>query len=79
MGLENIASQCQSTSESPRENHQVQTDFRPISRVQSLAWEDLCRRARDSLQYSCLEKPMDRGAWQASVHRVTKSRIRLSD
>ena len=28
-------------------------------------------------QYSCLENPMDRGAWQATVHRVTKSRIRL--
>ena len=26
-----------------------------------------------SLQYSCLENPMDRGAWQATVHRVTKS------
>ena len=25
------------------------------------------------LQYSCLENPMDRGAWQARVHRVTKS------
>ena len=25
------------------------------------------------LQYSCLENPMDRGAWQATVHRVTKS------
>ena len=25
------------------------------------------------LQYSCLENPMDRGAWQVSVHRVTKS------
>ena len=24
------------------------------------------------LQYSCLEHPMDRGAWQATVHRVTK-------
>ena len=24
------------------------------------------------LQYSCLEKPMDRGAWWAAVHRVTK-------
>ena len=29
------------------------------------------------LQYSCLEDPMDRGAWQAIVRRVTKSRIRL--
>ena len=26
------------------------------------------------LQYSCLENPMDRGAWQATVHRVTNSR-----
>ena len=25
----------------------------------------------NSLQYSCLENPMDRGAWQAAVHRVT--------
>ena len=24
------------------------------------------------LQYSCLENPMNRGAWQATVHRVTK-------
>ena len=31
------------------------------------------------LQYSCLENPMDRGAWQATVHGVTKSRIQLSD
>ena len=26
------------------------------------------------LQYSCLENPMDRGAWQATIHRVTQSR-----
>ena len=25
------------------------------------------------LQHSCLEKPMDKGDWQATVHRVTKS------
>ena len=25
------------------------------------------------LQYSCLENPMDKGAWQATVHRVAKS------
>ena len=29
------------------------------------------------LQYSCLENPMDRGAWQATVHGVAKSRTRL--
>ena len=27
----------------------------------------------NSLQHSCLENPMDRGAWQATVHRVTES------
>ena len=31
------------------------------------------------LQYSCLENPMDRGAWWAAVHGVAKSLIRLSD
>ena len=25
------------------------------------------------LEYSCLENPMDRGAWRATVHRVAKS------
>ena len=31
------------------------------------------------LQYSCLENPMDGGAWQATVHGVVKSRTRLGD
>ena len=31
------------------------------------------------LQYSYLENPMDRGAWQATVHEVTKSWTGLSD
>ena len=31
------------------------------------------------LQYSCLKNPMDRGAWQATAHGVTKSQTRLSD
>ena len=31
------------------------------------------------LQYYCLENPMDRGAWQATVHGVAKSWTRLSD
>ena len=32
-----------------------------------------------SLQYSCLENSMDRGAWRATVHRVAESRTGLSD
>ena len=31
------------------------------------------------LQYSCLENPMDRGAWWAAVHGVARSRTGLSD
>ena len=31
------------------------------------------------LQYSCLENPMDRGAWQAIVHGVAKSWTELSN
>ena len=30
------------------------------------------------LQYSCLENPMDRGAWWAMVHRVAKSQTQLT-
>ena len=31
------------------------------------------------LQYSCLENPMDGGAWKAAVHGVAEGRTRLSD
>ena len=33
----------------------------------------------NTLQYSSLKNPMERGAWRATVHGVTKSRTRLSD
>ena len=33
----------------------------------------------NSLQYSRLENPMDRGAWQAEVHGINKSQTKLSD
>ena len=33
----------------------------------------------NALQYSCLGYPMDRGAWQATVHGVAKSQIQLSN
>ena len=31
------------------------------------------------VQYSCLENPMDRGTWWATIHGVAKSQTRLSD
>ena len=37
------------------------------------------RRHGNPLQYSCLENPTDRGAWQATVHGVAQSWTRLSD
>ena len=34
-------------------------------------------RAGNPLQCSCLENPLDRGAWRAAIHRAAKSRTRL--
>ena len=49
------------------------------TRVQSLGQEDPRGEGNGNpLQYSCLENPMDRGAWLATVHGVAKSRTRLS-
>ena len=46
--------------------------------VQSLGQEDPWEEEMVSpLQYSCLENPMDIGAWQATVHGVTKNRTQL--
>ena len=43
--------------------------------VWSLGWEDPLEEDKSNpLQYSCLENPMDRGAWQAMDQRVTKSK-----
>ena len=44
------------------------------TRVQSLDWEDPLEKGNGNpFQYSCLENIMDRGAWQAIVHGLTKS------
>ena len=48
--------------------------------VQSLGQEDSPRGGNGSpLQYYCLENPMDRGAWRATVDRVAKSQTQLSN
>ena len=42
-------------------------------RARLLEWEDSLKEGMGNpLQYSCLENPMDRGAWRAIVHRVTR-------
>ena len=43
--------------------------------IQSLSREDPLLPP----QYSCLENPIDRGAWWATVHGVANSQTRLSD
>ena len=45
------------------------------TQVQSLGWEDPLEKGvtHYSLPYSCLEDSMDKGAWWARVHGVTKS------
>ena len=43
------------------------------TQVRCLGWEDSPGEGNaNPLQYSCLENPMDREAWWATVHRVTE-------
>ena len=50
------------------------------TRVQSLGREDFPGEGNGNpLQYSCLENPMEGGAWCARVHGVAESRTRLSN
>ena len=47
--------------------------------VRILGWEDSPREGHGNpLQYSCLENPMDREAWQVTIHGVSKSQMQLS-
>ena len=63
---------------------------KPLIKIGKCKWGNTCkdrggpeRRVREGngipLQYSCLENPMDGGAWKAAVHGVTEGRTRLSD
>ena len=42
------------------------------------SWVERSPKVGTPLQYSCLENHMDKGAWQATVHGVTKSLTQLS-
>ena len=49
-------------------------------RVQSLGWEySLMKKMAIHSGISCLGNPLDRGAWQSTVHGVAKNQTRLSD
>ena len=48
--------------------------------VQSLGWEDPLEESMEThSSFLGWRLPMDRGAWQATIHGVAKSRTRLSD
>ena len=54
--------------------------LRPLGKEKQVSFEKLKEAWRspggvhsNPLQYSCLEKPMERGAWWATVHRVAES------
>ena len=53
-------------------NGEIYSNFSPV--------DTLYEESNGSpLQYSCLENPMDGGAWWAAVHGIVKSWTRLSD
>ena len=55
----------------------LDTDCIRVGRVATEEFEQTLGGSRE--QNSCLENPMDRGAWWAAVHGVAKSRTRLSN
>ena len=48
------------------------------TQVQSLGQEDPLEEKMATHSFSCLENPMDRGAWRATVRGAAESRIQLS-
>ena len=66
----------------PGESHRQRSlaGYSPWGRKELDTTEQLTEEGNGTpLQYSCLENPMDGGAWQATVHRVAKSRTRLGN
>ena len=45
--------------------------------IQSLGWEDPLEEGMTTHSISFLENPMDREAWWATVHRISKSQTQL--
>ena len=64
-------------------NWEISIDISTLPCIKQVTSRNLLYSIREGngnpLQYSCLENPMDRGAWQATVHGVAKSQTRLSD
>ena len=65
-------------SHAPDNHNRVITHLEPDNLEFEVKWA-LGEGNGTLLQHSCLENPMDGGAWWATVHGVAKSRTRLSD
>ena len=63
----------------PRENSFVRLTDDPYCLIYHCLSDTHGESNGNPLQYSCLENPMDRGAWWAAVHGVTNSWTQLSD
>ena len=63
-------------SEISQAEKETLSDSADMYEIPRLSWvgKILLRRNGNPLQYSCLENPMDGGAWWATVHGVAKSR-----
>ena len=62
------------------ESHLDCKEIQPVHSEGDQTWVSLeGMMLKLKLQYSCLENPIDRGAWWAAVHGVAKSQTRLSD
>ena len=60
-------------------NREVGIDIYTLPCIKERASGNLGEGNGTPLQYSCLENPMDGGAWKAAVHGVTEGQTRLSD
>ena len=61
-------------------NHTIAREWPFLHILTEVGFCKLCQKIPHfPLQYSCLENPMDGGAWWAAVHGVAKSRTRLSN
>ena len=61
-----------------KNSHASEEDVRDMGSIPGLGRSPGGRHGKP-LHYSCLENPMDKGTWWATVHGVAKSRTRLSD
>ena len=52
-------------------------DIRDVGLISGLGRSPWRKGHGNPLQYSCLDNPMDRGAWRAIAHRVAQSGTRL--